>query len=92
MFGWFKKNKAAGKANVDWEDYKGFRIAATPVNEGGQYRVSGIIELDQGEEEPKRHTFVRADVIPSKDEAARISLMKAQMMVDQLGDRVFVSS
>jgi hypothetical protein len=90
MFGWFKKNKENNSnVAVDWEEYKGFRVAATPINEGGQFRVSGIIEQDQEDAEPKRHQFVRADLIPIQDEAVNISLMKAKMMVDQLGARVF---
>ena len=89
MFGWLKKNKEKVVATIDWEDYKGFRIAATPINEGGQYRVSGVIEHDQEEMPPKRHTFVRADLIPQEEEANRISLLKARLMVDQQGAGVF---
>jgi hypothetical protein len=92
MFGWFKKNKTAAVSKIDWEEYKGFRIAATPINEGGQYRVSGIIEQEEDGAETKKHTFVRADLIPTQDEAIRITLMKARLMVDQLGIRVFESS
>ncbi|MFQ3228721.1 HlyU family transcriptional regulator [Reinekea sp.] len=92
MFGWFKKSKTTVVATLDWEDYKGFRIAATPINEGGQYRVSGVIEQDEEGAETKRHAFVRADLIPSEDEAIRITAMKARMMVDQLGERMFENS
>lgn len=92
MFGWFKKNKTAVVATPDWEEYKGYRIAATPINEGGQFRVSGIIEQDVDGAEPKRHAFVRADLIPSEEEAIRITAMKARMMVDQLGERLFENS
>jgi hypothetical protein len=90
MFGWFKKNKAA--VTIDWEEYKGFRIAATPIREGGQYRISGVIEYDQEGMPPKHHTFVRADLIPGQDEAARIALLKARLMVDQMGVSVFTTS
>lgn len=88
MFGWFKKDKAVKTAQIEWEEYKGFRIAATPLPEGGQFRVSGRIEKGEGEE-IQSHTFHRADLIPTKEEAETFSLMKAKLMVDQLGDRLF---
>ncbi|MBU2864265.1 HlyU family transcriptional regulator [Reinekea marina] len=91
MFGWFKKDKS-GKASVpklDFEEYKGFQIAATPINEGGQFRVSGVIELAAEGETTKQHRFVRADLIPNEEEAVRITQLKARMMVDQMGERLF---
>ena len=87
MFGWFKKKPASAPVR-DWEDYKGFRICATPVKDGAQYRVSGVIEKGEGEE-LQSHSFVRADLIPSEQEAKDFSLMKARLMVDQMGVRLF---
>lgn len=87
MFGWFKK-KAKAEKPLEWEEYKGFRIAAKPAPEGGQYRVAGVIEKGEGEE-LKQKSFTRADLIPSLDEAKTFSIMKAKLMIDQLGDRVF---
>lgn len=89
MFGWFKKSSPKADKK-EWEDYEGFRVCATPIPEGGQYRVSGIIEKGEGEAK-KQHTFVRADLIASKDEAKEFTVMKAKLMIDQLGDRVFSS-
>ncbi|TCS43988.1 HlyU family transcriptional regulator [Reinekea marinisedimentorum] len=89
MFGWFKKASAKPEKK-DWEDYQGFRVCATPIAEGGQYRVSGIIEKGEGEDK-QQHTFVRADLIAGKDEAKQFTVMKAKLMIDQLGDRVFKS-
>jgi len=89
MFGWFKKTKEVKEQVRDWEDYKGFRICAAPISEGGQYRIGGIIEKDG--EDVQSHSFIRADLIPTKDEANEFSLLKARLMVDQLGDRVFDS-
>lgn len=88
MFGWFKKNKSERTVTLEWEEYKGFRVAASPVPENGQYRISGQIEKGEGES-IQSHTFYRADLIPSEDEAKHFSLMKAKLMVDQLGDRIF---
>ncbi|WP_040556366.1 HlyU family transcriptional regulator [Reinekea blandensis] len=89
MFGWFKKS-APKAVTLEWTEYKGYRVAAEPVAESGQYRVGGRIEKGEGEA-LLSHTFVRADLIPTLDEAKSFSLKKAQMMIDQLGDRVFDS-
>jgi hypothetical protein len=88
MFGWFKKGKVTKEVKIEWEEYKGFRVAATPAPEGGQFRVCGKIEKGEGDA-LQSHTFFRADLIPTKEEAETFSLMKAKLMVDQLGDRVF---
>ncbi|TXR54842.1 HlyU family transcriptional regulator [Reinekea thalattae] len=87
MFGWFKKSPAAPVKQV-WVEHNGFRICATPIAEAGQYRVSGIIE--KGEDEAvKQHRFVRADLIANKDEADAFSVLKAKLMIDQMGDAIF---
>ena len=91
MFGWFKSKTAKQAPMLDWEDYKGFRIAAAPISEGGQFRVGGKIEKGEGEQ-LQSYSFVRADLVPNKNEANSISLMKARLMVDQLGDRLFNES
>lgn len=93
MFGWFKKGKSgtAPAQKLTFEEYKGYRLAATPINEGGQFRVSGVIEQPVEGGEPKQHRFVRADLIPNEEEAIRITQLKARMMVDQLGERLFES-
>jgi len=88
MFGWLKKSKTAKEPKREWIEYKGYKIAATPISEGSQYRVSGVIE--KGEDELKKsHSFVRADLISSELESKDFSIMKAKLMVDQLGDGVF---
>ena len=90
MFGWLKKSPKKAP-ELEWEEYRGFRIAATPISEGGQYRVSGKIEKGEGEG-LQSHNFVRADLIANADEAKSFSVMKAKLMVDQLGDRLFQES
>jgi len=70
------------------EVHKGFRIAATPYLEGGQYQVAGVVskEVDGA---LKEHRFVRADRCGSIEEAAELALMKGRQMIDQQGERVF---
>jgi hypothetical protein len=78
-----------GPAKVARETtHDGFRIEAMPYAEAGQYQVAGVIskEIDGA---LKQHRFVRADRFPSLDEAADFSVMKAQQIIDQQGDRIF---
>jgi hypothetical protein len=73
---------------ADPVDYKGYAIMALPMAEGGQFRVAGTIcKTVNGEE--KQHKFIRADVFTDKDEAIAATLRKAQVIVDQNGDRMF---
>jgi hypothetical protein len=89
MFGWFKKKDSPKKEPaLEWVEYKGFRLAASPMPENGQFRVAGRIEKGEGES-LQQHQFVRADLIPSEKEAHEFSLNKGRMMIDQLGDRLF---
>lgn len=92
MFGWLKKAMAGGPASpreVKGEtiEYKGYQVTPTPIPEGAQFRVSGII-VKPGEPE-QRHTFIRSDLVAGEDEACNFTLVKARLMIDQLGDRIF---
>jgi len=70
------------------EEYKGCRITATPIKEGGQFRISARIEKDV-DGQTLRHDLIRADTVGTLEEATSISLSKARQVIDQLGDRVF---
>jgi hypothetical protein len=94
MFGWLKKAMTAGPSSArevrgETVEYKGLEITPTPIREGGQYRVSGII-VKPGEPE-QRHTFIRSDLVAGEDEACNFTLVKARLMIDQMGDRIFDS-
>lgn len=95
MLGWLKKALGGGEAaspTVKGEtiEYKGYQITPTPIPEGGQFRVSGIIEKE-GEPE-RKHNFIRSDLVAGKDEACEFTLVKAKLMIDQLGDSLFEQS
>ena len=72
----------------DPQDYKGFRLVATPYKEGGQYQLCGVIskEIDGATRE---HRFIRADRFPGLDDAVEMTFLKARQIVDQQGDRLF---
>jgi len=73
---------------VESLEYEGFTITPTPINEGGQYRVSARIEaIVDGE--PKTHDLIRADVIRDFGEASEMSVRKAKQLIDQMGKALF---
>ncbi|GAK69377.1 hypothetical protein RRU01S_05_00190 [Agrobacterium rubi TR3 = NBRC 13261] len=68
--------------------YKDCVIYATPMKEGGQYRLAGRIEKKVGDE-TLTHEFVRADVFTSLDDAVDFTVRKAQLIIDQSGASLF---
>ena len=65
-------------------DYKGFKIEAMPLDEGGKYRTAGYIsgELDG---EIKRIQFIRADQNTDRQMAVDHSIAKAQQIINEQG-------
>lgn len=82
LFG--SKSSAPGSAATETEDHKGFRITPKPIREGGQYRVSALIEKDG-----RKHELIRADTMASLEEANSLSLSKARQMIDEQGEGLF---
>ncbi|WP_153768081.1 HlyU family transcriptional regulator [Labrenzia sp. CE80] len=68
--------------------YDGFEIIAEPRPSGGQWQVAGQIEKDI-DGERKVHVFVRADTMPTSDEAAEHTIRKAKLLIDQQGPALF---
>lgn len=68
-------------------DYKGFKIEAMPLDEGGKYRTAGYIsgELDG---ESKRVQFIRADENADRQMAVDHSIAKARQIIDEQGDKL----
>ena len=66
------------------EVYNGFTITPKPMKEGGQFRLSAVIEKDG-----KTHHLIRADTLGSADEAGAAAVAKAKQLIDQMGDRLF---
>jgi len=69
-------------------EHNGFMIIPAPIKEGGQFRVGATITKGEGEEQ-QIHNFIRSDLIASRDECINITVRKAKMTVDQLGDKIF---
>ena len=68
--------------------YDGYEIFAEPAAENGQWRISGRIEkVVDGER--KTHMFIRADMLPTQNEAADQMERKAKILIDQQGESIF---
>jgi hypothetical protein len=81
---WFGGGDDKPLAAVKSMQYKGYVIEATPFKDGGQWQLAGRITKDG-----KEHKFVRADKFTSSDDAADIAMSKGQLIIDQMGDRIF---
>ncbi len=55
---------------------------------GSEYQLSGTIEKEI-DGELKTYTFVRADRLSSRDEAANFALAKGRQIVDEQGVSLF---
>ncbi|HVX79985.1 MAG TPA: HlyU family transcriptional regulator [Devosiaceae bacterium] len=87
LFGGGGTGEGPAKAAAE-EDYKGFTIKATPMAVGSEHQLSGTIEKEIGGE-LKTYTFVRADRLASRDEAASRALAKGRQLVDEQGEKLF---
>lgn len=69
-------------------EYNGYRIRPAPKQESSGWRVAGVISKDV-DGETRTHEFVRADTLSNKDDSVKMSVAKAQRIVDEQGDRMF---
>ncbi|MEQ8658559.1 MAG: HlyU family transcriptional regulator [Hyphomicrobiales bacterium] len=70
------------------ETYKDFIIEASPMAEGGQYRLRAFI-VENEAENARRATVIRADLFTSADQASEFAVMKAKQVIDEQGSAVF---
>ena len=85
----FGSGKSEGPKKIDGptQDYEGFLIRSTPQNEGGQFRLCGIISMEV-DGEMRQHQLIRADILPSADEAHQACFRKARQVIDEQGARL----
>lgn len=82
------RGSAAGPGEVtEREVYQGLELLARPMREGGAWRVAGSIRR-AGDDQGPSYDFVRADTMAERDEATRMSLLKARQLVDEQGERL----
>ena len=68
-------------------EYKGFKIEALPLDEGGKYRTAGYISGDL-DGENKRVQFIRADENTNRQLAVDHSFTKARQIIDEQGEKL----
>ena len=78
----------AAARSAEPETYEGFRIYAEPAPEGGGYRLAARIEKEVAGE-LKSHRMIRADVFSDPDEARRMAVAKARILIDERGEGLF---
>ena len=85
LFGGGRAKSAQPVAEIEHE---GYRIVATPMGEGNEFRICGLIskEIDG---EVKEHKFIRADMLPSLDTASELTIAKAKQIIEEQGERIF---
>ena len=80
MFGGGSAETARKEAEP--REYEGFRIYATPIREGAQFRLAGRIEKDFDGETRVRN-FIRADIFTSEADALEFTFRKAEQIIGQ---------
>ncbi|MGR2737408.1 HlyU family transcriptional regulator [Billgrantia sp. Q4P2] len=70
-------------------EYNGYQIVSEPVEQGGQFRVSGWIRKPGGDGEIQEHRFERSDLVPGREACDQLMVSKAQRYIDQVGDDMF---
>ncbi len=81
------KSDAAASQDAPSIEYEGFMVRSTPQNDGGQFRLCGIISKEINGE-LREHKLIRADVLPSIDEAHEACFRKARRVIDEQGERL----
>ncbi|ORE93972.1 HlyU family transcriptional regulator [Aurantimonas sp. 22II-16-19i] len=79
---------AAGPQVTETLDHAGFTIKATPMQEGGQFRLAALIEKEVGGT-VRTHRMIRADMFSSREEATQFALRKARQVIDEQGEALF---
>ena len=89
LFSWlFGKKTATETATIEPIEYNGYLIYPEPQMEGGQFRIAGRI-CKKSNDITQTHHFIRSDILPSRTDTETFMLKKAQMFIDQTGDRMF---
>jgi hypothetical protein len=81
---------SGGKAESRHEavEYQGYLIRPAPQRQASGWNTAGVIskEFPDG---VKEHSFIRVDTHSSQDDAVAFSVVKAQQIIDEQGDRLF---
>lgn len=80
---------ARGGPRFDSETYKGFVITPAPTSRDGQWQVAGTIAQEAADGSRREQSFIRADLMPTAEQAAEFALRKGRQIIDEQGERLF---
>ena len=69
-------------------EYQGYLIRPAPQRQASGWNTAGVISKEFADG-VKEHSFVRVDTHSSQDDAVAFSVIKAQQIIDEQGDRLF---
>ena len=78
----------AAEKPAETQDYKGFKIAATPFKDGGQWQLCGVVSLEENGV-TREHRFIRADKFTDIEQAHDMALQKGRLIIDQQAGSLF---
>ncbi|MGQ7249943.1 HlyU family transcriptional regulator [Halomonas sp. V046] len=83
--------RASKVAESEAVEHRGYLIISQPEEQGGQYRVSGVIRKPVAGGETLEHRFERSDMVPGRDACDALMRQKAERFIDEVGDDMFAS-
>jgi hypothetical protein len=69
-------------------EYKGYSIQPLAMRQASGFLTAGLISRE-ADGKRREHRFVRADTHPSADDAREFTILKAQRLIDEQGERLF---
>lgn len=84
----FGASTAAAPKEAEPREYDGFRIYATPIREGAQFRLAGRVEKEF-DGEVRVRTFIRADIFTSEEDAIEFTFRKGEQIISQSRGAIF---
>jgi len=69
-------------------EYNGYTITPAPRQAAGGWSTEGFITREVGGEQRSQH-FIRADRLPSQQDAIETIIRKGKVIIDERGDSLF---
>jgi hypothetical protein len=88
LFGGGDSGEPGAPKPLGTQEHKGFTIRAMEMRAGSEYQLCGEIEKEI-DGELKVHKFIRADRLPSAEQASSSALAKGVQIIDEQGERLF---
>jgi hypothetical protein len=79
---------ASSEPVSDTHEYNGYVIRSTPMKEGGQFQVCGVISKDI-DGTIREYKFIRVDRFTDRQTCEELTLQKAKQIIHEQGDKIF---